>query len=122
MAYHLYSKAKEKGHSDTIYRLGIAYHYGRGVDANNSEAIDCYTEAAKLGNTESQHMLGKLYIAGELVGKDPLKTLEWYTGHISMGIVTLLMTCISYMTKNRSNHTLMKIYLGFYPRPKTRTN
>jgi TPR repeat protein len=76
MAYQLYSKAIEKGHRDAIYRLGIAYHYGRGVYMDTTEAIDCYIKPAELVNNESQYMLGKLYQAGELVGKDTLKTLE----------------------------------------------
>jgi TPR repeat protein len=78
-AYRLYSRTKEKGHPESIYRLGIAYQYGLGVEINTSEAIDCYSKAAELENNESQFKLGKLYGSGELLGKDSLKSLKWYT-------------------------------------------
>jgi len=58
--------------------LGLMYRFGRGVDENNSTALEWYRKAAKQGHADAQNNLGWMYRNGEGVDQNDSTALEWF--------------------------------------------
>ena len=52
--------AADKGNAEAMYRLGLCYHDGQGVEKDANEAVKWYQNAVKGGNTEAQAYLDSL--------------------------------------------------------------
>ncbi len=52
-----------EGHAQ--FNLGLAYDRGDGVRQDQAKAAFWYRKAAEQGDTDSQFLLGMLYVAGE---------------------------------------------------------
>ncbi|WP_429952364.1 tetratricopeptide repeat protein [Aeromonas veronii] len=71
-------KAAEQGDSDAQFNLGSIYDEGKGVEQNDSTAIEWYSKAAEQGYTDAQFNLGLMYEAGRGVVQSDHKAVEWY--------------------------------------------
>ena len=58
----------EKGDSNAIYKLAIAYQ--NDVFSDKKIAVELYESAAKLGNAEAIASLGMIYFEGKIVQQD----------------------------------------------------
>ena len=68
--------ASAQGNGDAFWTLGLAYEHGRGVDADDDAAVDCYRQGAKLGNAACQHSLACYYGRGDHLEQDNRKAFE----------------------------------------------
>lgn len=66
---------------DTGAQLELAsrYLYGKGVEKNETEAIQWLAMAAQSGNAVAQNRLGLMYATGQALQKDPTQAVYWYT-------------------------------------------
>ena len=55
-----YRKAADQGHVEAQYNLGMSYHYGIGVDEDESLAAEWYGKASEQGHEPSQTGLSRL--------------------------------------------------------------
>ena len=53
-----YRKAAEQGDADALFRLGILYEEGKGVEQNKKKFLDFLLKAAKKGSREAQSRVG----------------------------------------------------------------
>jgi TPR repeat protein len=68
----------EGGDASAQLSLGLAYQNGRGVQQDDSIAVEWYRKAAAAGNSEAQSDLGVMYMNGWGVEKDKAEALRWY--------------------------------------------
>lgn len=74
-----FKKAAAQGHAEATHSLGIAYHFGYGVEADVLKAIPYYEKATDLGHSTSPANLGYIYEAGEGgVRPSNAKAIEFY--------------------------------------------
>ena len=59
-AVALLKEAAELGSIDALYRLGVLYETGNGVQENKTKGIEFLTKAAMQGHVESRHNLGSI--------------------------------------------------------------
>jgi TPR repeat protein len=56
----MYEKAASLGSSISTVNLGLAYHYGRGVQKNHIKAFEYYKKALQLGSPHAQNQIQML--------------------------------------------------------------
>mmetsp|Transcript_16992 Transcript_16992/g.41725 ORF Transcript_16992/g.41725 Transcript_16992/m.41725 type:complete len:381 (-) Transcript_16992:179-1321(-) len=71
-------KATEKLCSFSMYRLGICFENGYGVEKDLKAAANWYDQAAKRGNHLAQYNIGVCYDQGIGVLEDPTTAVKWY--------------------------------------------
>ena len=59
-AVELWTEAAELGSIDTLFNLGFAYYYGRGVGQNLAKGVEFYKKAAMRGCAVSRFFLGSI--------------------------------------------------------------
>lgn len=92
-ALDYYRRAADLGHKEAMYRTGVCYEYGRGVDRSilgeheSLKLAQKYYETGALskGDSSSMYKLGMFYLkglatkSGEIViEKDPMQALYWF--------------------------------------------
>lgn len=99
-----FRKAANKGNADAFFYMGEmydGYHYG--IDSNCDKAVECYTEAAKLGNHNAQNSLGHLYYYGDFncknISKNYYLAAKWYEQAAEQGD-SYAQNSLGYMYKN----------------------
>ncbi len=65
--------------------LGYIYAFSSGVEQDGAKAVEWYTKAADLGDTDAMFWLGSMYESGEGVEQDGAKAIEWYTKVADLG-------------------------------------
>lgn len=65
-AYTYYKMAADRGHIAATFMVGLNLYMGIGVKKNKSEGIKYIQTAANNGFANAQHLMGKLYQAGEI--------------------------------------------------------
>ena len=89
-----------------IQFLGSQYYHGKcGLERNVPRAIELWTEAAELGSTEAQFILGNKYNEGEGVMQDTAKAVQHWEKAACQGHV-----------KSRHNLGFIEIRNGNYER------
>ncbi len=68
-----------------LFAQGEDYYYGRGVAQDYSRAVQCFREAADMGNAEAQHMMGECCYLGQGVDQDYTEAVEWYRKSAEQG-------------------------------------
>ena len=63
---------------DAIRDLGVCFHEGDGVRADEKAAVRCYRLAAREGDHKSMYNLGLCYLDGDGVKPNTAKSLEWF--------------------------------------------
>lgn len=77
-AYSGFVILEEKSHDDKLqYRIGQMLHTGTGTEADDKRAAEYWEKSAKLGNTNAQYALGKLWL--EIESGDSNLAVEWIT-------------------------------------------
>lgn len=114
-----------KGNADAIYRLGVCYYWGEGIERSNpksldfSKCMDLMSKASALGNSDAMlWMASYMYSNGEGTGKDDAKVLEYtqkavdannYAAKISLGAYYL---AGQYVEKDEEKGSAL-LYSGF---------
>jgi|LSQX01.3.fsa_nt_gb TPR repeat protein len=91
-ARRLFIKSAEQKYTPAMVRLGLYYL----ADTDPMEGIKLFLEAADLGDSEAQFMLGYCYATGEAVQKDATEAVKWYKKAAKQG------------------HAEAQFYLGLY--------
>lgn len=71
LAMEYWQKAARQGHARACFHLACCYDFGKGVLANMKKAIRLYERAVELGSDAALYNLGKIYLDGERIKKDP---------------------------------------------------
>lgn len=96
-AIELFKISSEQNNNESSFNLAEIYYYGRGVNQNFELAQQYYLKAANNGHIESadkiieiyeskanvgdlkySHLLGDIYLKGDIVKKDIQKAIKWY--------------------------------------------
>lgn len=89
-------KAATDGHARARHNLAVAYHNGRGVMGDTTEAIRWYLMAAEQGVTLSQIAIRMMYLTGDGVDEQDDEAEEWFRmaaeegGPLALGIVEMI--------------------------------
>ena len=81
----LKSKA-EAGNAEALYKLGILYFCGEGVNQDKGEAINLWGLSAENGHRMAQYNLGLCHDYGEGVPKNIEKAVKWYFKAAEKGV------------------------------------
>ena len=73
----LYRKA-EAGNPQSMYDLGLDYHFGKGVPKDVTQAVVWFRKAAEAGNDQAMNDLGVCYENGMGVAIDYHQATDWY--------------------------------------------
>ena len=65
-----FNRAAESGDDDGMWRLGVCFSMGRGVDKDYSKAFEWFSNSAKKNNSDGIFGLGKLYYFGLGIDKN----------------------------------------------------
>ncbi len=72
----LWRKSAERGHAEAAFRIGLAYHEGRGVAKNAASAAAWWQKAVERGNAEAVPYLAFAYHEGRGIAVNDAKALE----------------------------------------------
>ena len=87
------------GDAATLYKKGVAYENGDGVEKNRVIAAQYFKKAAELGLDSAQYSLGKLYDDGYGVERDYSQAAYWYRKAAEQGH-TLAMSNLGFLYQN----------------------
>ena len=71
------------GSGVALYRLGLNYLNGKGVNKNIEEGLSLLHRSARQGNSSARKVLGDLYYDGIVVEKNSKEALKWYEASAS---------------------------------------
>lgn len=86
-AVRLFRLAAERGHAPSYLYLGLAHHYGYGVDRDYAQAADWYREAAAAGEVEAMVRLAEMAEAGQGTDANAGRALELFRQAAVLGSV-----------------------------------
>jgi TPR repeat protein len=66
------------GDASAQYQVGVCYATGKGVQKDDTEAMQWYREAAEQGHAAAQYNVGSCYENGTGVLKDEIQAFQWY--------------------------------------------
>ena len=61
-----------------LYNLGNLLATGRGVPANQAQALMCYEKAAQMGHAKSMNLYGRYLEQGIATAPSPARAVRWY--------------------------------------------
>jgi TPR repeat protein len=73
-----YSKATERSHGPSLFRLGRLFELGLGVEQDYEKPIELYNQSAITGNNDALNALGNIYQQGYGVESDVEKAFGYY--------------------------------------------
>lgn len=71
-------QSADAGDPEAMYKVGLRYENGEGVEQNSEMAAAWYEESAEGGNRDAMYTIATLYERGEGVDQDYEKAAEWY--------------------------------------------
>jgi TPR repeat protein len=71
------TRRAKAGDAKAEYALGLDYARGRGVPADDAQALKWFLKAAQQHNPEGEYALSELYLTGRGVPQDDAKATEW---------------------------------------------
>lgn len=77
LAFRLLAQARDLGHIEAAYNLGICYHYGYGVSIDLHKAFELYLESANAGYGKGMELVGRFYNRGIYVKPDRGQAEKW---------------------------------------------
>lgn len=89
-ASEYYQKVVEEG-TEQLYivcamkEIGEMYQYGYGVEPDGAKAIEWYTKAADLGDSDAMLYIAQIYDWGDGIEQDYSAAVEWYTKAADLG-------------------------------------
>jgi TPR repeat protein len=84
-ALEYYKLAADLGNAESMYNLGLMYHFGQGVEQDYGKALEYYQKAADLGSVEAIHNLGVMYYFGNGVEQDYSKAYDCWLRSAEQG-------------------------------------
>ena len=87
MAFKLFEKAAQQGHTNAMYNLCLMYTKGLGTDPSTEKAHAYLKMAADRGHAEAQYNIGIAYARGDAAGFNQSLELarEWWTRAAAQG-------------------------------------
>lgn len=82
-----YRKAREEEDAESMYRLGMAYIFGKFVEKNPQEGFQWTYKSAEKGNTDAMLQLSTCYGSGIGVGQNMNASMEWNRKAAELGNV-----------------------------------
>ena len=70
-------RAAKQNHLQAIARMGDAYTHGHGTVKDHKRAVAYYHKASKRGHIGTQFFVGKAFIEGKGVAKNPVMAAKW---------------------------------------------
>jgi TPR repeat protein len=89
-AFAWYERAADLDHPEGMWRAGIAYATGDGVDRDPGRAVVYFRDAADAGNLDGMVSLAVMYATGDGVGQDFVRARELYEEAAAYGSATAL--------------------------------
>ena len=81
-------KAKaQAGDGEAQHNLAFAYHFGKGVEKNNTKAFELWLQAAENGYVYAQENLAYLYKEGFVVQKNLEKANFWSSKAFNQNLI-----------------------------------
>ena len=77
LAVKLLTRARDLGHAEAAYNLGICYHYGYGVAVDLDRAYALYLESANGGFGKGMELVGRFFNRGIYVERDRKQAEYW---------------------------------------------
>lgn len=77
-AVEWYQKAANQGHVEALYKLGVCYEQGIGIERNEKIAVELYKKAIKYNHIDSQFKLAECYKFGKGIKVNLEKAKELY--------------------------------------------
>jgi TPR repeat protein len=74
-----YNEGIIKGDPQALFRLGVMYQEGKGIEKDLENTLDCYTRAHHQGVTEATYRLACIYLGGHGVPQDDVMAFHLYT-------------------------------------------
>jgi len=84
-AFKQFLTLAENGDEEAIFRVGVMYMDGEGVEQNCTEAIRWYKKLAEKDHLDSIFNIGIIYNAGTCIEGDNLEALKWYNKAADLG-------------------------------------
>lgn len=85
LAVRLLTRARELGHVEAAYNLGICFHYGYGTEVDLKKAYELYLESATAGYGKGMELVGRFYNRGIFVEKHREQAEFWLRKAIASG-------------------------------------
>ncbi|HBV88463.1 MAG TPA: hypothetical protein DEF42_17910 [Desulfosporosinus sp.] len=77
-AFMGFAELEADSHDDKLqYRLGQMLYTGTGTEKDAVKAVDCLERSAKLGNSNAQYLLAKIYLEANSGLENVERALEW---------------------------------------------
>ncbi len=77
-AFECLKEAAERNHVESLYKLGVCYYSGLGVNEDRKKAMSLYSQAAETGFALAQFALGQCYALSQGAEFDMKKAFQWY--------------------------------------------
>lgn len=77
-AYAFFEQAAAQGDANAMDNLGHMYEDGRGVAANDKQAVAWYLKAAKAGDNDAYIDMGVACLYGKGMSKDTKQACSWF--------------------------------------------
>ena len=71
------TQARDMGHVEATYNLGICYHYGYGANVDLAKAFALYLESANAGYGKGMELVGRFYNREIYVKRDRSQAEYW---------------------------------------------
>jgi TPR repeat protein len=83
LAFH--QQSAEQGDAVSMFRLGVMYALGDGVEKDEAKSVEWYRRASELNFADAQYNLGVRYTLGRGVAKDEKRGIELYRKAAAQG-------------------------------------
>ncbi len=94
IAFKVFKKSAQQGHTGGQYNLGYMYYNGRGVPQDYVQAAKWYRKAADQGYALAQSNLGRIYDDGQGVPQDYVLAAKWLRKAAKQGNVDAQFTLL----------------------------
>ncbi len=84
-AFSYFRQAAEKGSTNAMYHMGLAYLDGIGVEKSERLAVDCFRKAVDKGHIEAMVELGVCYANGTGIKQNYSRAIRLYTTAATLG-------------------------------------
>lgn len=76
--YHSFLDAAERGHAQAQYFVALHLREGKGVEKNQTEALNWAKKSSDGGFLRAADLVGSMYMNGEGVEKSPETAIKWF--------------------------------------------
>lgn len=113
-AFHYFSNAARKGHTESQYAVGVCHYYGTGTSVDYQKAFESFESAAKKEFAKAQYSVGLCYYHGEGVDCDHKKAFEAFQKSAAQGNVNALYDLgICYQKGEETPKNLIRAFESF---------